>query len=228
MPEEEISQDLKPIRSKPFFRGWLHAGAAVGAWPLTIEFCAKSASDLFGLFSILIFGFSMITLYTVSAIYHIFTWGETWHRLWHAFDHSNIFIFIASTYTAICYNVLSGWERPTILGLVWLLALSGVFLTIFQVPIPRWTKTGLYIGLGWVGVLIIPAVLSVLPWTALVMMIAGGSLYTIGAVIFAARRPNPFPRFFGFHEIFHLFVIAGTALFALTIWIWVLPLLAGK
>ena len=217
----------KPPRSKPFFRGWLHAGAAAGAWPLAVELCAKSISDLPRFFSMLVFGFSMIALYTVSAIYHIFSWRGVWERLWHTFDHSNIFIFIAGTYTAICYNVLPGWERFLILGLVWAMALTGVLLTVFRVPIPRWTKTGLYIGLGWTGVLIVPAILAVLPWTALVMMLLGGLLYTIGALVFAWRKPNPFPRFFGFHEIFHLFVIAGGSAFALTIWVWVIPLVEG-
>jgi hemolysin III len=89
--------------------------------------------------------------------------------------------------------------------------------------LPRWIGTGLYIGMGWVAVLALPAFLAVLPWTAVATLLLGGVLYTLGGVVYARRRPNPFPRVLGFHEVFHLLVVAGGATFATMIWLWVLP-----
>lgn len=208
---------------KPLLRGWFHAGAAIGALPLTISLCWHSRDDLPRLLSILVFCLSTFALYTVSAIYHLFNWRGFWHKFLRTFDHANIFVLIAGTYTPICFNVLPGWHRPVTLGAIWLMAAIGIVLAIFTHRIPRWLRTGLYIGMGWISLLMLPVILSVLPLTAVGMLALGGILYTLGAVVYGLRWPNPAPRYFGFHEIFHLFVIAGSAAFVLAIWFWVLP-----
>ncbi len=213
----------KVARTKPLLRGWFHAGAAVGVAPFLVALCWVSRTDLSRAYSMLVFGLSMLALYTVSAIYHLGNWQGSWQRIWHKLDHSNIFVFIAATYTAICYNVLTGWERAMILILVWLFSVTGVVLSLLTVPIPRWVKTSLYIGLGWLGLLVLPAIWNALPWTAIALMILGGLLYTLGGVIFAMRWPDPFPRVLGYHELFHLLVIAGGAIYVLVIWVWIVP-----
>lgn len=208
---------------KPLLRGWFHAVAAVGAVVLTVALCWRSADDLPRLFSMLIFGLSMIMLYTVSAIYNIGNWGGAVGRFLRSLDHANIFVFIAGTYTPICFNMLNGWVRSALLATVWLLAGAGLVLAIFTTKVPRSARTGLYIAMGWVGLLALPALWEVLAWEALALLFLGGALYTVGAVIYGLRRPNPFPRYFGFHEIFHLFVIAGGMAFTASIWFWALP-----
>lgn len=210
---------------KPLLRGWFHAGAAVAALILTIALCWLSRADGPRLLSMLIFGLSMIEMYTVSAIYHIKTWQPAQRRIWRAVDHANIFVLIAGTYTPLCFNVLDGWLRIALLGSVWLLALLGVGFTILslQHTVPRWLNVGLYIAMGWIAVLALPAFVAVLPWTAAAALVLGGVFYTIGAIFYALRWPDPWPRVLGYHELFHLLVIAGSIAFAACVWIYALP-----
>jgi len=210
-------------REKPLLRGWLHAGAAVASVGLTVALCVLSSNDLPRLVSMLVFGLSMVELYTVSALYHIGRWGERTHRVLRAVDHSNIYALIAGTYTPLCFNVLDGWARVAMLVVIWALAALGVGLSIFALRLPRRVGTGLYIAMGWVAVLAIPTFLERLPWEAVATLVLGGLLYTVGGVIYARKRPDPFPRVLGFHEVFHLFVIAGSVAFAIVVWVWVLP-----
>lgn len=208
---------------KPLLRGWSHAVATVASIALTIVLCWISRGDILRLLSMLIFGLSMIELYTVSALYHIIHWSMAKRRVWRAIDHANIFVLIAGTYTPLCFNILTGWVRVTILIVIWLLALSGISLSIFTLKFSRRILTALYISMGWVAALALPAFLAVLPWIAVATLISGGVLYTIGAVIYARKKPDPFPKVWGYHEVFHLFVIAGSVAFAACVWIWALP-----
>jgi len=208
---------------KPLLRGRFHAIAAVGSLLLTIALCWQSRTDPPKLWSMLVYGLSMMELYTVSAFYHIGTWRESVGRKLRALDHANIFILIAGTYTPLCFNLLNGWLRPTILIVIWVLALVGISIATITLHTPRWVTASLYVGMGWVVILALPAFLQVVPWIAVGLLLLGGLLYTIGAVIYARRWPNPFPRIFGFHEIFHLFVIAGSIAFAVAVWFWALP-----
>ena len=216
--DKEVEKVIKPL-----LRGWFHAVAAVGAVVLTIVLCWLSRGDTPRLISMLILGLSMIELYTVSATYHIGRWPERTRRVLRSLDHANIFVLIAGTYTPLCFNILDGWLRITILSIIWFLAVLGVAFSVLTLRLPRWVGASLYIGMGWVVVLALPAFLAVLPWIAVGTLVLGGVLYTIGAIVYARRWPNPFPRILGFHEIFHLFVIMGSVAFAACIWIWALP-----
>lgn len=208
---------------KPLMRGWLHAVAAVGAVILTLLLCWRSTGDTPRLLSLLVFGLTMVELYTVSAVYHIGRWSVPVRKRLRALDHANIFLLIAGTYTPLCFNVLSGWLRPAILGTIWALAILGVALATLTLRAPRWVGPALYVAMGWVSVLAIPAFAQSLGWSAVLTLLLGGVLYTIGALVYALKWPNPFPRVFGFHEVFHLFVVAGSLAFVAVIWIWVLP-----
>jgi hemolysin III len=198
--------------------------AAIAALVLTITLCWLSRTDIPRFITLLVFGLCMIELYTVSAIYHIMYWKPAQRLVWRALDHANIFLLIAGTYTPLCFNVLSGWVRIALLITIWLLAIAGVTFTLFPyaVRVPNWFNALLYILMGWIAVLAMPAFLAVLPWSFVFTMLAGGVLYTIGAVVYATHWPNPLPRIFGYHEIFHLFVIAGSAAFTSCVWIWAL------
>src|SRR5438067_13636855 len=128
--------------AKPLLRGWFHAGAAVGALALTGALAWASRADLPRLVSLVIFGLSMVELYTVSAIYHIGRWSGTRYRVLRSLDHANIFVLIAGTYTPLCFNVLAGWPRVALLAAIWGLALAGIGLSVFTTRIPRWVGTG--------------------------------------------------------------------------------------
>ncbi|HEY0754349.1 MAG TPA: hemolysin III family protein [Ktedonobacteraceae bacterium] len=212
-----------PMPRKPLTRGWSHALAALGALLLTIALCWQSRADAPRLISLLIFGLSMLELYTISGLYHIGRWRARTDQVLRAIDHANIFVMIAGTYTPLCFNVLSGWVRVTILVVIWTLAALGVGLTVLTLHLPRWIAASLYIGMGWVVILALPAFLAVLPWSALALLFLGGILYTVGAIVYSLKWPDPSPRIFGYHEVFHLFVIAGSIAFAICIWVWALP-----
>jgi hemolysin III len=203
---------------KPLLRGWSHAGAAVGAVVLTVALLWQVAGDVPRMVSLLIFGVCMTLLYVVSAVYHIGPWEGRKATLLRALDHANIYLLIAGTYTPICVIVLSGWLRTFVLLLIWTLAVAGVSSAALSLRLPRWATVALYLGMGWVSVIAAPALVKALPLSILLTLLAGGILYTLGAVIYALRWPNPLPRIFGFHEIFHLFVIAGSGAFAGAIW----------
>jgi hemolysin III len=208
---------------KPLLRGWFHAFAAVGAVLVTVGLLMQTLDDALRFISLLTFGLSMVELYSISAIYHIGRWQGRCRTVFRSLDHANIFVMIAGTYTPICVNVLSGWMRVGTLVLIWSLALAGAASAVFTLRLPRWFSTALYLGMGWAALIPLPHLLQLLPWQPIALLFTGGVLYSIGAVVYGLKWPNPFPRIFGFHEIFHLFVIAGCAAFVAAIWIWVVP-----
>jgi hemolysin III len=208
---------------KPRMRGWSHAVAAIAALGVTIGLMLQTHDDMVRFVSVLIFGLSMILLYGFSAVYHIGPWQGRRHAVLRAIDHANIFLLIAGTYTPISVIVLSGPLRVAVLSIIWTLAIAGALSTVLMLRLPRWLTTTLYIGMGWISVITLPTLLTRLPWQALLTFLAGGVLYTIGGIVYALRKPNPLPRVFGFHEVFHLFTIAAGAAFIVAIWVWVVP-----
>jgi hemolysin III len=163
----------------------------------------------------------MIQLYAVSGIYHIGSWRGSTLRWLNALDHANIFLLIAGTYTPLCAVLLSGWVRLTILAMIWCLAGLGVICSGRTAAAPLWVMPVLCLGMGMLAALVLPGLVSALPANAIAALALGGALYTIGAVVFAVRWPDPVPRIFGFHELFHLFTIAAAATFGAIVWIWV-------
>ena len=219
-----VSPDTASIpAAKPLLRGWFHAVAALAAAGFTAALCPRARTDIPRMVSLVIFGLAMIELYTVSALYHIGAWSPRLRRILRALDHANIFVLIAGTYTPLCVNVLAGWPRVALLAAIWTLAVAGIGITLLAPDLPRWVGTALYVGMGWVAIFALPAFLAVLPWSAVATLLLGGLLYTLGGIVYARRRPDPFPRILGFHEVFHLFVLAGGAAFALMVWLWIVP-----
>jgi hemolysin III len=171
-----------------------------------------------------VYGLGLCALFGGSALYHRWRWNPRWRPILQRIDHSTIFVFIAASYTPVCLLVLSGTVRWVVLGTVWAGALGGVALSLAWITAPRVLASACYVALGWVAIIAFPQLVSSLPAVPLVLIATGGVLYTIGAVVFAFQRPNPWPHVFGFHEIFHAFVVlAATAHFvALAGWV-VLP-----
>nr|WP_279593599.1 hemolysin III family protein [Pseudodesulfovibrio sp. S3-i] len=158
-----------------------------------------------------IFGGGMILLFTASTLYHWLPVSEEWIRILRRVDHSMIFFYIAATYTPICLISLRGPWGWSLFGVVWGLALSGIVMKVFWMTAPRWLSTGIYLAMGWLVMIGIYPLYLALPGAALSWLVAGGLAYTVGAVVYALKWPDPFPHRLGFHEIFHLFVIGGSA-----------------
>lgn len=192
--------------------GLTHCVGALLAVVGTILLIIKSVSPIlpWHVVTFSIFGGGMILLYTASTLYHWLPLSEKGIRVFRRIDHSMIFFYIAATYTPICLIPLRGGWGWSLFGCAWGLAVSGIILKIFWITAPRWFSTGLFLAMGWMVLAGIYPLVMALPVGALVWLVAGGLFYSSGAVIYAMKRPDPFPNFFGFHEIFHLLVMAGS------------------
>jgi len=221
LADRTIVRRLPP--GPPRLRGWSHLFAAFCAVAFTVALAVRTAGDWPRLGSMLLYGSITVLLFAGSAAYHMGHWTGRVRYGVRLLDHSNIFLKIAATATAICYNVLDGWERVAILGLVWTFAATGIATLVWTVRRSRWLRVALYVATGLSGAAALPSVVQALPLVAVWAFLAGGALYGLGAVIYARRWPNPFPGWFGHHEIFHVFVIAGASSFGLAIWLWVVP-----
>lgn len=170
-----------------------------------------------------IFGLSLVVMFAVSTIYHSVGWHERRKIFMQRLDHSMIFLVVAATFTPFGVVVLDGWVRVVLLGLVWVTAVVGVLL---KFVLPK-VRTGLSISLqhimGWSSLLAVPLIWQRIGPGAVWLMLAGGLCYSLGTVIFATKRPRLFPRVFSYHELFHLFVIAGSTLHFLAVLWYVMP-----
>ena len=159
--------------------------------------------------SIIIFGISLIALYTTSGIYHlVYATDQVLEKL-RKLDHSMIFVLIAGSYTPFCMLSLNGIWKWSIGITVWSLAILGITLKMFWMNMPRWFSTGLYIGIGWIALSALKPLYTSLSLGGFIFLLLGGVMYTIGGVIYGLKKPNFSPEF-GFHEIFHIFVMLGS------------------
>ncbi|MGH8866372.1 MAG: PAQR family membrane homeostasis protein TrhA [Actinomycetes bacterium] len=195
---------------KPRFRGWLHLGTfplAVAGGVVLVALAptptARLAAAAYAVTSWLLFG--------VSAIYHRGRWSGRAHALLMRLDHSNIFLVIAGTYTPFALLALRDGPGMAVLAVVWAGAAGGVLFRVAWVHAPRWLYTPLYVALGWVAVFVIPALRESAGVAVLVLVVVGGLLYTLGGLVYGLKRPDPSPRWFGFHEVFHAFTVAAYA-----------------
>ncbi|KRF13859.1 DNA-binding protein [Nocardioides sp. Soil797] len=198
---------------KPKLRGWIHAVTAPLALAAGIVLFVLSPTSGTRIGSA-VFALSALVLFTVSAIYHRGTWSpRTWAFL-RRFDHANIFVLIAGSYTPFAFLFLEGSARTTLLAVVWSAAILGVVFRVFWTDAPRWLYTPMYIALGWTAVFFFPQFMdgadrfsAGISIAVLVLVATGGVLYTLGGVVYGFKRPDPAPRWFGFHEVFHTFTI---------------------
>ncbi|WP_433346074.1 PAQR family membrane homeostasis protein TrhA [Micromonospora sp. CA-111912] len=197
---------LKPVDiGKPRMRGWLHTYAFFSALVCGIVLCSVAAGrpGWAPLVSCLIYSLTVCGLFGTSALYHRRVWSERGYQIMRRMDHSMIFVFIAGTYTPFCVLLLDTRHATTMLALVWGGALGGVAVKLIWPHAPRWVSAPLYLALGWVAVAMLPQILHSGGVTALVLLAVGGAIYSVGAVFYALRRPNPWPTVFGHHEFFH-------------------------
>lgn len=207
---------------KPRMRGWLHLWSLVGS----VFACAAlisvagalvgtSAAVATAVYTLTTFG-----LFGISALYHRHTWVDpARRRLMKRLDHSMIFLFIAGTYTPVSVLALPAATATWVLAVVWGGALAGVALKLAWPTAPAWVGVPIYIALGWVAVFVLPGLLAGGGVAALVLLLAGGALYTVGAVMYALRRPDPWPATFGYHEFFHAATVLAWACHHVAIWL---------
>ena len=208
----------------PLLRGWSHTIAASGAVIFTVALIQHASASGLPLATWLLYGLSSIWLFGCSAAYHLVNWSPPRRKLLRALDHSNIYVVTAATWTTVGANVLDGWQRLVLLATVWGCALISVTVSLVHVRLSALPRVGLCVLTGFSGMIAAPGLLVALPFEAISGGLAGAALYTLGGVVYAVRRPDPFPNIFGYHEVFHLLVIAGAAAFGTVIWIWVLPI----
>lgn len=160
--------------------------------------------------SFAIFGLSLILLYSASSAYHMFNLSERGTLRLQRIDHMMIYLLIAGTYTPFCLIALDGAVKWTLFITIWSLALVGIFFKIFWMNAPRWISVVFYLFMGWLAVFTIPDLIGSIPAGAVAWTVIGGLSYSVGAVIYAIKKPDPYPDVFGFHEIWHLFVLGGS------------------
>jgi hemolysin III len=209
---ETVSETVAEI--KPRLRGWLHLGSA----PLTLAAgvvliaLSPTASTRIGS---AVYVVSALLVFTVSAVYHCGRWSARTYGFLKRFDHANIFVLIAGTYTPYTLMLLHGSQRTLLLAVIWSVAALGILFKVLWIGSPRWLYLPIYIAMGWAAVFFLPGFLEGsrdrlgigIGTAVLVLVIAGGALYTAGGMVYGFRRPDPWPQWFGFHEVFHTFTI---------------------
>ena len=205
-------RDYDSLDTRPRLRGWLHLGAfvtsiATGAVLIPLGWAHSPSAGL----AVTIYCFTVSAMFGISAAYHRRTWSPRGWKIMKLLDHSTIFLFIAGSYTPFSVLALEGTFRWVILGIVWGGALAGIALKTSWPTAPRWVGVPIYLALGWMAVLFFPAILTNLGVTTLVLISAGGLLYSLGAIAYATSKPNPWPGVFGYHEVFHAATIVAAA-----------------
>ena len=205
----------------PVLRGYAHlAGALVAPYALLLLLLIADSPR--GVVSGAIFGASLIILYSTSATYHLLPLGRRLGGLMKRLDHAMIFLFIAGAYVPFTLKLLSNaWGIP-VLSVVSGLAGVGFITTLAASSPPRWIRAGLYIALGWVGIVAISELVAALPGEAFAMLVLSGILFSVGGMTYITRRPDPFRSVFGYHEVFHTLQVAATAILYSIVAIYVL------
>ncbi|HEU4976137.1 MAG TPA: hemolysin III family protein [Baekduia sp.] len=216
----ELGEELRELR--PRLRGVTHAVAFWVALAAAIALAALVRAGTPRVAS-LVYGGGLCALFAASATYHRWRWSPRWRPLLRRIDHSTIFVFIAASYTPVALLVMHGPLRWVILAAVWAGALGGVVLSVAWITAPRVLSAACYLALGWVSIVAMPQLIRNLPVAPLVLLAAGGLLYTAGAIVYATKRPDPWPRVFGFHEVFHALVIAAAVTHFVAMAGWVFP-----
>lgn len=205
LPLADLKGNPHQDETRPSWRGWIHTGIlpfVVAGGVLLIVFAdgaaAKTGAAIYFASSILLFG--------NSALYHRFNWRPRTKRILKRIDHANIFLLIAGTYTPLAMSALERDKGLTLLIVVWVIGLFGVLFRVFWINAPRWLYVPIYLAMGWVAAFYMVDLYQANA-AMMILVIAGGLSYTLGAIIYGLKRPNPIPNHFGFHEIFHTLTV---------------------
>jgi hemolysin III len=202
---------MKPVlsRMREPVSGLTHLGGAIAAFIAVIALLVLGKADGIKLLSLSIYGLSLVALFSASAAYHLIQTNSRINQVLRKLDHSAIYLLIAGTYTPFCVLAFKGFFHWGLLVSVWLFALVGIIVKIFYVKAPRWLNATIYVVMGWLGISAAGQVTSVLPMIVLVWLTVGGVIYTLGAIVYSTKIFNFYPGKFGFHEVWHIFVLLG-------------------
>ena len=189
--------------------GLTHLAAAIVALPGMALMLFLAQGDALKQGALFIYGTSLVLMFSASATYHLVNARQQVLLALRKLDHSAIYLLIAGTYTPICLHYFSGFWQWGMLTIIWSLAFIGIGVKLFTINAPRWLSAGLYLMMGWLSLIGIREILITMPASAWAWLVAGGLFFTVGAVIYALKKPNFFPGVFGFHELWHIFVILG-------------------
>ncbi len=206
-------------------RGWLHLGSFI-VFACISPFLLAAAPSTEAFISLLIYVISILGLFGVSALFHRVRWSETGRRRMRRLDHSMIFLAIAGSYTAVAGLALQGTPRNIILIAVWGGGIAGVVLRQVWLDAPKWVIAIPYVVVGWCALLVLPQLFHALGGWGFAWLIAGGLFYTVGAIAYSLKRPNPVPGVFGYHEVFHTGTVLGAACHLVVVVFFALPIAA--
>ena len=207
---------------RPLLRGWFHAGTFV-AWLIGGPFLIAAGPDAGSKAALSIYVAAMLAMFGISALFHRVRWSApAWRKMRRA-DHSAIFVGIAGTSTAVAGLALTGWPQVLILSLVWGGAAAGIALRQLWLDAPQWAVAVPYVVVGWCSLIVAPQLVHSLGGVGFALMLVAGIAYPAGALVYARKRPDPWPEVFGFHEIFHACTVVGAVTFALLIGLIALP-----
>jgi hemolysin III len=210
------------LPGKPLLRGWSHVVAFVAAAALCGVLVGRAPGGLARVTAIIYLA-GLCAMFGVSSLFHRVRWSPRAHTLVGRIDHSAIFAAIAGTYTPVAVLALEGWARAAVLGIVWGGTAIGVGLEWSRIELPRWLFTAIYALVGWALLAALPQLPGAFGWLGIGLIGGGGIAYTLGAVVYATKRPDPWPRVFGFHEVFHLGTVIGAGLHLAAIGFVILP-----
>lgn len=218
----EQGSEADNLGKRPLLRGWLHVAAFVG-WLIGGPFLIAAAPDAAATALLSVYVVSQLVMFGVSGAFHRVRWSaQAWRRMRRA-DHSAIFLGIAGTSAAVVGLSLTGLSEVLVLTFVWAGAVAGITMRQLWLDAPQWMVAIPYVVVGWCPIVVAPQLVHALGWTGFILVLLGGLVDTAGALVYASKRPDPWPRVFGFHEVFHSCTLIGGALFAYVVAFIALP-----
>ena len=207
-----LLEESRPVGvdDRPVMRGWLHLGAVV-AMAVGGPLLAAQARNPGEMAALAVYSLCMVSLFGVSAAFHRIRWQPAARRRMRRADHATIFFGIAGTYTAVAVLSLSGWAEVLVLTLVWAGAAVGISVRQVWLDAPKWAVTVPYVVVGWCALAVLPQLWAGLGGGGFALLVLGGAAYSVGALVYARRKPDPVPGVFGYHEVFHACTLAGAA-----------------
>lgn len=216
---------MDSVLAKPLLRGWSHVLAFTVIAVLGIIMVAVAGASTGDRLLLVVYVAGTLTMFGVSALYHRLRWHDRARSIMRRLDHSAIFLAIAGAYTPVMAIALDGWQRAFVLIAAWGGTVVGMTLEWLPIKVPRPLFTAVYVVVGWSAAVAFPQLSRSLGTAGFLLILGGGLLYTLGALVYAVKRPDPWPRVFGFHEIFHLFTLAGAGCHLAAIAFYVVPLM---